>query len=238
MPLLQQALNEVLVNPLMFKPEDWEGDVSISAPIEVLEVISLPLSQVIADVAPKVRPMFRPITSDYLSDLISGKVNMVFTYDEQIKPNNDVYFERIATLQPMIICRREHPLSELPSIHWHDLNPFPVVAVKSFDYDSQYLRQLFLKHSLASEVQGLYHSISIAQQMVANSDAYTFVFGSFTHLHPQVVTLPVIPPEGVSVDLCIVLPRYVRANVNTAPILERIKNSLAQHINGTIEQNK
>lgn len=229
MPRLQQALISVLVDPLALPAAEWEGDFSISAPTELLDVIALPISQLLAQITPNVRPMFRPINNDYVGELSSGKVNMVIM-PPVTTLSSELYSEDIIQLTPYILCREGHPLADKKTLALEDLNPYPVYVAKSVEFNSSYLQNMMEKCELRSEIKGLYHSSVTAQQMVAITDGYSFACSRLQLTLPNIKLIPFNLPEQYQQAMQICVPRNMKNNANMQWFLEQIKANLVDYL--------
>ncbi|WOT06697.1 LysR family transcriptional regulator [Shewanella youngdeokensis] len=229
MPQLQQAFIKVLVDPLALPAAEWEGDISISAPVELLDIIALPITQCLAQITPNIRPMFRPINNDFVAQMSSGKLNIVFLHSSE-NHAKELFVQDVAPLSVSILCREGHPLSQKANVISEDLNPYPVFLAKSSEFDSSYLQRLMEQYELTSNIKGLFHSSLMAQQMLGHSDGYSFAFTQQQHILPGIQSVPFVVPAQYQKPIQVCIPRNMKNNSNMRWAVDQIRDCLSAHL--------
>ncbi|MFT4767064.1 MAG: DNA-binding transcriptional LysR family regulator [Glaciecola sp.] len=125
---------------------------------------------------PKLRFRLRTHGWDELQeDLLARNVD-VYVGSRLENVHSGIHTQSFALSSPVIICRREHPLTRLPALHIADVLPYPLVVPKLPGWYLDWLGEQYSTTHSSEELHDLFlraDDLTVIRQIVRETDAVT-----------------------------------------------------------------
>ncbi len=107
-----------------------------------------------------------------LTRLREGQIAVALTYDLQL--TDDIAFERLAILPPMVLCAADHPLASRDAVSLDELAHEPMVLL-DLPLSRDYFLALFAAHGLEPRISHRTAQPDVVRSLVANGFGYSLV---------------------------------------------------------------
>lgn len=160
------------LTPIKFDPAQALGRVRFAAP-ETFSVGVIPaLMHSLREEAPGLHIEALSLSNTYLERLAEGRLDFAIYLDQEYP--DEYVSHRLFSLEPKIVCRKDHPLTRLSKVTQEEVYKYPVVVFNSLNIKQQQLHtinKLLEQAGLVREVMLETSQLFLALTAIQQSDA-------------------------------------------------------------------
>ncbi|CAH0529509.1 LysR family transcriptional regulator [Vibrio hippocampi] len=217
---------EVIQNYQTFDSDSYDGLITISAELSLLEVFGPGIHRAISEVFPQAKLKLNHWQETSLDKMLDRQIDYMLHYSLLPLPQ-EIYTQTLTEMEICLVARKDHPVL-IQSSAWTDIHQLPLVKLQSSDTRGKYdiYDELYLTKGYQPDIVLTTHSIPIIMDKLLHSDAIKFSSSYLISHHKELACypLPAIPKEMQKLGIS---GGYLRSKRND-PMNQRIHQVLRQ----------
>lgn len=207
LPELVEQIDGLLALEAAFDPSKYQGKVSISLTNALTNAIGVDLFSTLREKAPNARFEIMDWRSQVESALLSRKIHVALDYGPE-GYSKQIKQELMPKNHFMFCVRQGHPLTQLDVVTIHDLAKYPMVLIRTPDWQTRHetAEQSMLKAGHVPDILLKSDSPEVNFNAIRHSDAFFPVASVMTTLpddivaiHPTVNSSTGLPKQNMDV---------------------------------------